>query len=132
MPRPHDVDIPPPRVPRWLAPAVLLAIATGLSPLWWAATAPPSLPVVTVERGASGNLLVPSTALRPPGPLARLEPAGAAAVFVVRDGRAHLTPVRLGDVHPPTAEIREGLDDAARVVANPPRGLEDRHRIALP
>ena len=95
MPRPDDVP-PPPRLLRWAAPALLLAIALGLSPLWWAATAPPHLPVVAAKRDARGTLLVPTTALRPPSPHARLEPAGPATLFVVRDGRAHLTPVRLG------------------------------------
>lgn len=117
---------------RWLAPALLLAIAAGLSPLWWAATAPPHLPVIATQRNADGTLLVPTSALRPPSPHARLEPAGPATVFVVRDGRAHLTPIRLGNLHPTTAEVRHGLDDTARIIANPPRGLENRHRIAVP
>ena len=131
MPRPDDVP-PPPRLLRWAAPALLLAIAVGLSPLWWAATAPPHLPVVAAQRDARGTLLVPTTALRPPSPHARLEPAGPATLFVVRDGRAHLTPVRLGQLHPTTAEVRDGLDDATPIVANPPRGLENRHRITVP
>lgn len=131
-PRAHDVVPTPPRVLRWAAPALLLSIAAGLSPLWWAATAPPQLPVIATQRDANGTLMVPTTALRPPSPHARLEPAGPAAIFVVRDGRAHLTPVRLGQLHPTTAEVRDGLDDATHIVANPPRGLENRHRIAVP
>lgn len=131
LPRPDDVP-PPPRLLRWAAPALLLAIAVGLSPLWWAATAPPNLPVIAAQRDARGTLLVPTSALRPPGPHARLEPAGPATIFVVRDGRAHLTPIRLGQLHPTTAEVRDGLDPTARIIANPPRGLENRHRIAVP
>lgn len=131
MPRPDDVP-PPPRLLRWVAPALLLAIAVGLSPLWWAATAPPHLPVIAAQRDARGTLLVPTSALRPPSPHARLEPAGPATIFVVRDGRAHLTPIRLGQLLPTTAEVRDGLDASARIIANPPRGLENRHRIAVP
>jgi hypothetical protein len=131
-PRPPSPRLPPPRLMRWIAPALLLLIAAGLSPLWWAATAPPHLPVIAMQRDAGGTLLVPTSALRPPSPHARLEAAGLAAVFVVRDGRAHLTPIRLGKLHPTTAEVHDGLDGAARIVANPPRGLEDRHRIAGP
>ncbi len=116
---------------RWLAPALLLALVAGLAPLWWEVTAPPLLAVVRPRRDATGALLVPAAALRPPGPLGQLAPAGPASLFVVRDGVARLTPVRLGALHGEAAEVREGLEETALVVANPPRGLEDRHRVAV-
>jgi len=39
--------------------------------------------------------------------------------------------VRLGAGHGDSVEVREGLEESALVVANPPRGLEDRHRVAI-
>jgi hypothetical protein len=114
---------------RWVAPALLLAIVLGLAPLWWEVTAPPELSTVQARRDAGGALLVPAAALRPPGHLARVEEAGEAVLFVVRDGVARLTRVRLGARRDDAVEVREGLEDTAMVLANPPRGLEDRHRV---
>lgn len=116
---------------RWLAPVLLLAILAGLGPLWWKATAPPELAVAKPWRDPGGTLLVPQAAVRPPGPAGRVEAAGPATVFVVRDGRALATRVRLGDVRADAVEVREGLAEAAFVVANPPVGLEDRHRVLV-
>jgi len=116
---------------RWLAPALLLAIVAGLAPLWWEVTAPPVLATVRPRRDSTGALLVPTAALRPPGPLGHLVPAGPASLFVVRDGVARLTRVRLGALHGDAVEVHEGLEETALVVANPPRGLEDRHRVAV-
>ena len=116
---------------RWIAPVLLLAIAAGLGPVWWEMTAPPVLPVVHPWRDAAGALLVPSDAVRPQGRGGRVEPAAPASLFVVQDGLARLTPVRLGAVRPDAVEVREGLAEAAQVVVNPPRSLEDRHRVAI-
>ena len=74
-------------------------------------------------------LMVPVASVRPSAPQGRLEAAGAANLFVVRDGIARLTRVQLGALHDGAVEVRDGLEDAALVVANPPRGLEDRHRV---
>ncbi len=119
------------RLPRWLAPVLLLAIVAGLAPLWWEVTAPPTLATAKPWRDATGTLMVPVAAVRPFGPQGKLEAAGAANLFVVRDGVARLTRIQLGAVHESAVEVRDGLEDAALVVANPPRGLEDRHRIAV-
>jgi hypothetical protein len=122
-------DPPAPLRYRWVAPALLLAIVVGLAPLWWEVTAPPELSTVQARKDPGGALLVPAAALRPSAPLARLEEAGEAVLFVVRDGVARLTRVRLGAMRDDAVEVREGLDEAALVLANPPRGLEDRHRV---
>jgi hypothetical protein len=124
-------DPPFPARGRWLAPALLLAIVAGLAPLWWEVTAPPLLTIVRPRRDAAGALLVPAAALRPPRPLEQVAASGPASVFVVRDGVARLTPVRLGALHGEAVEVREGLEETALVVANPPRGLEDRHRVTV-
>ncbi len=124
-------DMQAPARARWLAPALLLAIVAGLAPLWWEVTAPPLLATVRPRRDPAGALLVPAAALRPSGPLGKLVAAGPATLFVVRDGVARLTPVRLGALHGEAVEVREGLEDTALVIANPPRGLEDRHRVAV-
>lgn len=116
---------------RWLAPALLLAIVAGLAPLWWEVTAPPLLTVIRPRRDASGALLVPAAALRPPTPLGQLAQAGPANLFVVRDGVVRLTPVRLGALYGEAFEVRKGLEETALVVANPPRGLVDQHRVAV-
>lgn len=122
-------DPPARRLPRWVAPAVLLAIVVALAPLWWQVTAPPTLTTARPWRDAAGTLLVPADALRPPGPQGRVEAAGPASLFVVRDGVARLTRVQLGAVHGSAVEVRAGLEEAALLVANPPRGLEDAHRV---
>ena len=116
------------RLPRWLAPALLLSIAAGLAPLWWEVTAPPSLAVARPWRDPAGTLMVPAAAVRPRGQHGRVEAAGVASLFVVRDGVAVLTRVELGAVRADGVEVRGGLEDAALLVADPPRGLEDRHR----
>ena len=121
----------PPRFPRWLAPALLLAIVAGLAPLWWEVTAPLTLATTKPWRDAAGILMVPVASVRPSAPQGRLEAAGAANLFVVRDGIARLTRVQLGALHDAAVEVRDGLEDAALVVANPPRGLEDRHRVGV-
>ena len=121
----------PPRFPRWLAPALLLAIVIGLAPLWWEVTAPPNLATAKPWRDATGNLMVPAAAVRAFGPQGKLKAAGAANLFVVRDGMVRLTRIQLGAMHDGAIEVRDGLEDAALVVANPPRGLEDRHRIGV-
>ncbi len=116
---------------RWLAPVLLLAIVIGLAPLWWQVTAPPILATARPWRDGSGVLRVPFAAVRPvgPGPDRKLVAAGPANVFVIEDGVARLTPVHLGAVEAQSVEIRDGLADAALIIANPPRGLEDRHRV---
>ncbi|MCC6720185.1 MAG: hypothetical protein IT555_20090, partial [Acetobacteraceae bacterium] len=118
-----------PRLRRWLAPALLLAIAAALAPLWWRATAPPTLATVRPWRDPAGRLLVPATSLRPPFPARRVEAPGAATLFVLRDGRARITRVQLGTLHGGVAEVRAGLDDTALLIAAPPFGLEDMHPV---
>ena len=51
------------------------------------------------------------------------------AVWVVRDGRAHLADVELGTVGEDMAEIKSGIDDNAQVIVNPPSGLSDGERV---
>ncbi len=51
------------------------------------------------------------------------------AVFVLRDGRARLNPVVLGQRNSFEAEILDGLDEGARVVLHPSDRVEDGVRI---
>jgi len=124
-------DIPAPRFPRWAAPALLLVIAAGLAPLWWEVTSPPLLAIALPWRDAAGVLLVPADAVRAQGPQGRLAAPGPGNVFVIKNGVARLTRVRLGVLRDGAVEVHEGLEESAVVVANPPRGLEDRHRVAV-
>ncbi len=118
------------RLPRWVAPVLLLVIVAGLAPLWWEVTAPPTLTVATPWRDPAGTLMVPTAALRPRGHQGRIEASGVASLFVVRNGVAVLTRVELGGLRADGVEVRHGLEDAALLIADPPRGLEDRHRIS--
>ncbi len=131
MPRTGADDTPALRFPRWVAPALLLAIAAGLAPLWWEVTSPPVLATARPWRDTAGVLLVSADAVRAQGPQGRLQAPGPANLFVIKNGVARLTPVRLGALRDGAVEVREGLEEAAVVVANPPRGLEDRHRVAV-
>ena len=70
--------------------------------------------VVTERKDA---LLVPVSAVSGQG------------VWVVRDGEARLAEVTLGTVGADMAEIRSGLDETARVIANPPSGLAEGQRV---
>ena len=110
---------------------MLLAIVGALAPLWWEVTAPPILAAIQPWRDAAGTLMVPAAAVRPPSPLSRVEAAASATLFVVKDGVARQTVVQLGALRDSAVEVRAGLEDAALVVANPPRGLEDMHRVAV-
>lgn len=52
-------------------------------------------------------------------------------VYLVRDGRAHLTPVNLGGRNEAEAWVREGLAAGARVVVYPPTELRDGMRVRV-
>ncbi len=52
------------------------------------------------------------------------------AVFVMRDGRAHTTPVEIGHHNNRSAEILSGLIDGDRVVLHPSDRVSDGARIA--
>lgn len=116
---------------RWLAPALLLGIAGGLAPLWWEVTAPPHIVTARPWRDAQGALLVPAAAVRPAGAGAReIVASGEGVVFVLERGVVRVTRVRLGAVSHDVVEIAGGLAEQVLIAANPPRGLEDRHRVA--
>lgn len=67
-------------------------------------------------------LIVPSAALFRSG--------GEWAVFAVRNGHAHLQPVRIGRNNGVDAQVLDGLEAGARVVLFPSAGLEDGARVA--
>ncbi|WP_417807213.1 efflux RND transporter periplasmic adaptor subunit [Thioclava sp.] len=56
--------------------------------------------------------------------------AGKWAVFVVTDGKAHLTPVSIGHTNGTQAEVLSGLDAGAEVVLYPGAGLADGAAVA--
>jgi RND family efflux transporter MFP subunit len=74
-------------------------------------------------------LLLPATALRHGA--AQGGRPGPPYVFVAQDGKAHRVPVQAGATSADTVEIRDGLDDSARVIADPPAGLTDGRRIRV-
>jgi multidrug efflux pump subunit AcrA (membrane-fusion protein) len=64
-------------------------------------------------------------------PLAAVSQApGGAAVFVVRDGRAHRRPIRLGVLGANEALVHAGLQEGESVVLAP-RDLRDGQRVAV-
>ena len=77
--------------------------------------------LVVAER--DGALLVPPSTVRNAPPQGGRP--GAAHVFRVVDGHARLTPVELGAVGPSAIEIRSGLEDGAKLIADPPASLSD-------
>ena len=113
---------------RWLAP-VLLLLGAVLGMVWWEVTAPPPIGVAHPWHDGSGALLVPYSAVRNVDADRGLP--GPPYVFVIVGGMVRRTPVRLGVVTTETIEIRDGLDTDALIAANPPRGLEDRHKVLL-
>jgi HlyD family secretion protein len=50
-------------------------------------------------------------------------------VFVVKDGRARIQPVKVGHVGPLRAEIKGGLAEGDVLVAHPPTSLTDRAKV---
>jgi RND family efflux transporter MFP subunit len=77
--------------------------------------------LVVAER--ENALLVPPTAIRHAPPQGG-QP-GPAHVFRLVDGHARRTPVETGATGPAAIEIRSGLDDNARLIADPPATLAD-------
>lgn len=77
---------------------------------------------IVVWRG-EGLLAVPVGALFRSG--------GDWAVFRVEDGRARLTPIRLGERNAHWAELRGGLEAGARVVLHPGDRVTDGARVAF-
>jgi RND family efflux transporter MFP subunit len=71
--------------------------------------------------GASQRLVVARSAISASGSLDR--------VYVVRDGRARLRMVTLGEAQGDVIEVRSGLSDGERVVLAPPTTLRDGARI---
>lgn len=57
---------------------------------------------------------------------------GGAAVYRIVDGRAHRSPVKLGETLGDWVEIRDGLKTGERVVLRPPSRLHDGARVELP
>lgn len=53
------------------------------------------------------------------------------AVFVVQDGHAVRREVEVGVVGPSLTEVRQGLDESARVVRSPGASLEDGSRVTV-
>jgi HlyD family secretion protein len=51
------------------------------------------------------------------------------AVYVVRDGRAHLVPIEIGRQTGREAEVLRGLDEGARVIVHPPDSITDGTRV---
>lgn len=51
------------------------------------------------------------------------------AVFLVRDGRAVLTPIQIGHSNDAMAEVLSGLQDGDRVIVHPGEAVHDRVRI---
>ncbi|MFB9241828.1 HlyD family efflux transporter periplasmic adaptor subunit [Massilia antarctica] len=52
-------------------------------------------------------------------------------VYLVRDGRAHLTPLRLGGRNDAEAWVRDGLAEGAQVIVYPPAQLRDGARVQV-
>lgn len=80
--------------------------------------------IVLSERAEA--LLVPATSIVR-GPPRGGRP-GAAAVWVVRDGRLRRVPIEAGATGPQWVEILGGLDQADQVVAMPPQSLAEGRR----
>jgi HlyD family secretion protein len=51
------------------------------------------------------------------------------AVYAIRDGRAHLTPVEIGRQTGRDAEIVQGLAEGTRVIVHPPDSVGDGVRV---
>lgn len=60
------------------------------------------------------------------------ENSGKAYVFLVRDQKAHRTPVKTGRLFGPMQEILEGIEPGDRVILNPPPDLSDLGRVSVP
>lgn len=73
---------------------------------------------IIVDEGKSG-LTVPSSSLVS-NPKTKRD-----SVFVVRDGKARLTPVEVGQDNGPRTEIESGLSAEDQVIVNPPADLAD-------
>jgi hypothetical protein len=73
--------------------------------------------------------MVPATAVRPVDGVV-LAKGGAAVVFVIEDGVPRAVRVALGVVGPESVVVATGLAEGAVVAANPPRGIDDRRRVA--
>lgn len=71
--------------------------------------------------GSTQRLVVARSAIAPSGSLDR--------VYVVREGRARLRMVTLGEAQGDVVEVRSGLSDGERVVLSPPTSLRDGARV---
>jgi RND family efflux transporter MFP subunit len=56
---------------------------------------------------------------------------GKATLWVVREGRARLIPVRLGSDDGDRVAVQSGLGDRDQVIVQPPPGLEDGTRVVV-
>jgi multidrug efflux pump subunit AcrA (membrane-fusion protein) len=74
---------------------------------------------ITLEKGAADLLTIPSSCL-----VSKTD-KGEGTVYVVRDGKAHLVPVRVGMDNGVDTEVLKGLKPGAEVINNPPSGIED-------
>jgi RND family efflux transporter MFP subunit len=81
--------------------------------------------IVTASR--QNAVLVPALAVRNDPPLGGRP--GAAYVFRVEDGKAVRTLVETGAIGPEVIEIRDGLTEAATIIAAPPNGLRDGQAV---
>ena len=57
--------------------------------------------------------------------------AGAMAVFVLRDGRARLTAIRVGARNGSEAWVQDGLAPGAEVIVYPPAQVRDGARVTV-
>jgi RND family efflux transporter MFP subunit len=74
---------------------------------------------ITLEKGAPDLLTVPSSCL------VNKTDKGEGTVYVVRDSKAHLVPVRVGMDNGVDTEVLKGLKPGEEVINNPPSGIED-------
>ncbi|RSZ56372.1 HlyD family efflux transporter periplasmic adaptor subunit [Massilia atriviolacea] len=73
---------------------------------------------------------VPVSAVFPLPGKSGADNAGMGA-YLVRDGRAHLTPLRLGGRNEAEAWVRDGLAEGAQVIVYPPAQLRDGARVQV-
>ncbi|MBL8329467.1 MAG: efflux transporter periplasmic adaptor subunit [Rubrivivax sp.] len=86
--------------------------------------------VQIVTRAADQVLLVPVSAVFPAPGGAQGQPAGS-AVFVLREGQARLTPVRVAARNASVAWVESGLDAGATVIVYPPPSVNDGARVRV-
>jgi RND family efflux transporter MFP subunit len=93
-------------------------------------------PTGTICNGMYGQVTIfleKSTALTvPPSCLVDKSDDGKAYVYVVRSGRAHLNPVRIGPENGPNLTILNGLTPEDEVVIHPENGIKEGASVQVP